>query len=68
MEARLKPTNEEIVEYIWGWVAAFDVGKYLEIKDGNKILVSLSQGNFETLRAMFTPSLYNSIQEWVEDN
>jgi len=63
----LKPTNEEIIEYILSWIDACHFGGLITIHDRKTIKEALSiDNNFDTLREMFAPVMYDSIQEYVE--
>lgn len=64
-DAQVKPTNQEIAEYIYMWIETFDEDGLI-ITDGQLIKDELSKCNFEWLREMFAPEMYNSIDEWVK--
>lgn len=68
MNDQLKPTNEEIAEYICDWVNTLD-GYGIVVTDGfEEYVLALGKStNFSVLREMFTPRLYNSIDEYVKD-
>ena len=70
MNDQLKPTTNEIAQYIYEWIAYFD-GHGLVITDDDSIQQELKQigdrCKFQNLREMFTPYLYNTIREYVDN-
>lgn len=69
MTDKLKPTNQEIIDYIFSWIEDLD-GHGLIITDCDLIKSQLGTGrqvNFYILREMFTAHLYNSILEYVNN-
>ena len=68
MTNELKPTNDEIANYILEWIESFD-DDALVITDIDSIIDTIEntkRTNFKTLREMFAPVMYDSIQEYVE--
>lgn len=70
MNDQLKPSNDEIIRYILAYIDLFD-GNGLTITDKDWIERELERiafdSGFDVLRSMFAPRLYNSIDEYVDN-
>jgi len=69
MTDRLKPTNEEIVKYIIGWIAGAAQADILTVHDWKELefFLSCPVHEFETLRSLFEPKMYDSIKDYVNN-
>jgi len=67
MTEELKPTNEEIAEYITDWINSLDGYGIVIVGDFEDYVLALGKStNFDVLRQMFTPEMYSSIQEYAD--
>ena len=58
MTDQLKPSNDEIAEYILMW--------HIKLTWSDNPEEAVKNTDFQPLRDMFTPSLYNSIEDYVK--
>ena len=67
----LKPTNEEIANYLITWIYSLDGYGIIVVDDSeidNAVHAWIERTNLKVLRDMFNPPLYNSIQEYADSD